>query len=103
MRFFVLTLFPEFFVSPLATTMLRKAQERAAVAFDLVDIRDFATDKHRVTDDTPYGGGSGMVMKPEPLVAALESLPAAAAVPRRVLLSPARRDIFAEHRYPPCR
>ena len=85
MNFSILTLFPDFFASPLATTMLRKAQERGAVSFATVDIRTYATDKHRVTDDTPYGGGSGMVMKAEPVVAALEALPGS---PRRILLSP---------------
>ena len=74
MRVHVLTLFPEFFTSALASTMLQKAQERGAVEFVLHNIRDYAEDKHRVTDDSPYGGGQGMVMKPEPVVAALEAL-----------------------------
>lgn len=89
MHISILTLFPEFFASPLTTTMLLKAQERGAVQFDLIDVRAFATDKHHVTDDTPYGGGSGMVMKVEPLVGALESLsPTGGLPPRRILLSP---------------
>jgi len=88
MRFHILTLFPELFSSVLSATMLQKAQERGAVQFALVNIRDFATDKHRVTDDTPYGGGHGMVMKPEPIVAALESLDSIPIRPRRILLSP---------------
>ena len=91
MRFHILTLFPELFTSVLSATMLQKAQERGAVQFALVNIRDFATDKHRVTDDTPYGGGHGMVMKPEPIVAALESLDSSAQRPRRILLSPQGR------------
>jgi tRNA (guanine37-N1)-methyltransferase len=95
MHFFVLSLFPDFFASPLATTMLRKAQERGAADYVLIDVRDFATDKHRITDDTPYGGGSGMVMKPEPVVAAIESLPAGDAAPRRILLSP-RGERFSQ-------
>jgi tRNA (guanine37-N1)-methyltransferase len=90
-RFHILTLFPELFSSVLSATMLQKAQERGAVAFTLVNIRDFATDKHHVTDDAPYGGGHGMVMKPEPIVAALESLGAAPTRPCRVLLSPQGR------------
>ena len=90
MRFHILTLFPELFTSVLSATMLQKAQERGAVQFALVNIRDFATDKHRVTDDTPYGGGHGMVMKPEPIVAALESL-GTEPTPRRILLSPQGR------------
>ena len=53
--------------------MLKKGQERGALRFSFYDIRDYATDKHRVTDDTPYGGGQGMVMKPEPLTAAIEA------------------------------
>lgn len=83
-HFSILTLFPEFFDSVLSTSMLRKGQERGALRFDLIDIRDFAPGKHRMTDDTPYGGGAGMVMKPEPIVGALESLPPG----RRVFLSP---------------
>jgi len=91
MRFHIFTLFPELFTSVLSATMLQKAQERGAVQFALVNIRDFATDKHRVTDDTPYGGGHGMIMKPEPIVAALESLDSIPTRPRRVLLSPQGR------------
>jgi tRNA (guanine37-N1)-methyltransferase len=94
MRFHILTLFPEMFASVLSATMLQKGQERGALEFDLVNIRDFATDKHRVTDDTPYGGGQGMVMKPEPIVAALESL---ADKPWRVLLSP-QATVFTQKR-----
>ncbi len=91
MRVHILTLFPELFPSVLSATMLQKAQERGAVQFALHNIRDYALDKHRVTDDTPYGGGHGMVMKPEPIVAALESLDTASARPRRILLSPQGR------------
>jgi tRNA (guanine37-N1)-methyltransferase len=93
MRFHVLTLFPEAFSSVLSSTMLQKGQDRGALEFDLVNIRDFATDRHRVADDYPYGGGQGMVMKPEPVVAALESL---ADEPRRVLLSPQGRTLNQE-------
>jgi len=88
MDFHLLTLFPEFFASPLSASMLRKGQERGALTFHLHNIRDYATDKHRVTDDTPYGGGDGMVMKPEPVVATLEALGTGPGTPRRILLSP---------------
>jgi len=91
MRFHILTLFPELFTSVLSATMLQKAQERGAAQFALVNIRDFTTDKHHVTDDAPYGGGHGMVMKPEPIVAALESLDTGPTRPRRILLSPQGR------------
>jgi tRNA (guanine37-N1)-methyltransferase len=84
-------LFPDLFTSVLATTMLRKGQERGGLAFRFHDIRDYATDKHRVTDDTPFGGGQGMVMKPEPLVAAIEATGTGADRPLRVLLSPQGR------------
>jgi tRNA (guanine37-N1)-methyltransferase len=88
MHFDILTLFPELFTSVLAATMLQKGQERGALTFRLHDIRSYCTDKHRVTDDTPYGGGDGMVMKPEPVVAALEALGSGPERPRRILLSP---------------
>ncbi len=89
MRFYILTIFPELFSSVLSTTMLQKGQERGALQFELCNIREFATDKHRMTDDTPYGGGQGMVMKVDPIVAALESIGDGPARPHRILLSPA--------------
>ncbi|MBI3782743.1 MAG: tRNA (guanosine(37)-N1)-methyltransferase TrmD [Deltaproteobacteria bacterium] len=97
MHFHILTLFPELFASVLSATMLQKGQERGALQFSLHNIRDFALDKHRVTDDTPYGGGEGMVMKPEPIVAALESLAAASGRPHRILLSP-RGSVLTQQR-----
>jgi len=88
MRFHIVTLFPELFESVLAATMLKKGQERGALEFRLHNIRDHAHDKHRVTDDTPYGGGQGMVMKVDPLVAAIEATGSGEARPHRVLLCP---------------
>lgn len=73
MRIDVLTLFPEMF-TPLESSIVGRARERGVVDIRLTDIRDFALDKHRIVDDTPYGGGPGMVMKPEPLFAAIESV-----------------------------
>jgi tRNA (guanine37-N1)-methyltransferase len=98
MSFHILTLFPEAFTSVLSATMLQKGQERGALQFELIDIRDFAADKHRVTDDAPYGGGQGMVMKPEPVVAALESI---AGKPWRILLTP-RSHVFKSRRARRC-
>jgi len=95
MRFHVLTLFPEMFDSVLSATMLGKGQERGALQFVLHNIRDYTTDKHHVTDDTPYGGGHGMVLKPEPVVAALEALGSGPERPRRILLTPQGR-IFSQ-------
>lgn len=75
MRFDIVTIFPGMFASPLAESILKRAQEKGLVRFLLHDIRDFTTDKHRTVDDTPYGGGAGMVMKPEPITAAVEAIP----------------------------
>ena len=73
MRIDVLTLFPKMFESPFAESIVARA--RAAGQLDLAvhDIRSWATDRHRVVDDAPYGGGAGMVLKPEPLTRAIES------------------------------
>ena len=85
--FDILTLFPEFFEGPLEATILGRAAEKGLVDYRLTDIRDFATDKHSKADDLPYGGGAGMVMKPEPLVAAIEDI-AEVNSGSRVLLTP---------------
>lgn len=74
MRFDVVTLFPGIFESPLKESILRIAQEKGYVEIRIHNLRDFTSDKHRVTDDYPYGGGGGMVMKVEPLVRAIEAL-----------------------------
>ena len=69
MRIDVLTLFPGMFQGPFAESIVKRAQEAGLVEIRLHDIRDWATDRHRTVDDTPYGGGAGMVLKPEPLSA----------------------------------
>jgi tRNA (guanine37-N1)-methyltransferase len=73
MRIDLLTLFPEFFRSPLSQSMLQRAQVQGAVTYRVINLRDYATDKHQVTDDRPFGGGPGMVLKIEPLVAAIRA------------------------------
>lgn len=75
LRIDVVTLFPAFFSSPLQSGLLGKALERGIASVNLVNPRDFTTDKHHKVDDEPYGGGVGMLMKPEPIFAAVESLP----------------------------
>ncbi|MDE0207177.1 MAG: tRNA (guanosine(37)-N1)-methyltransferase TrmD [Candidatus Tectomicrobia bacterium] len=70
----ILTIFPEMFVSPLRASILQRAQERRQLQVTVHDIREFAAGRHRVTDDSPYGGGSGMVMKPEPIAAGILAL-----------------------------
>ncbi len=87
MRFDVVTLFPDFFTSPLSSGLLGKALAKQIAEVHLVNPRDFATDKHRRVDDEPFGGGVGMLMKPDPIFAAVESLPI---LPRRdvILMTP---------------
>lgn len=75
MRFDILTLFPEFFSSPLKSGILGKALAKNIAQVHLINPRDFTTDKHRRVDDKPYGGGAGMLLKPEPIFSAVESLP----------------------------
>ena len=74
MHFDILTLFPSMFHGPLEESILKRAQESGRVSIALHNIRDYAANKHHVTDDTPYGGGGGMVMKPEPIFAAAEAI-----------------------------
>lgn len=75
MRFDIVTIFPKMFESPLAESILKRAQEAKLIEIYRHDIRDFTIDVHRSVDDTPYGGGAGMVMRPEPLVKCVESVP----------------------------
>jgi tRNA (guanine37-N1)-methyltransferase len=93
MHFDILTLFPRMFETPFEESILHRAIEQGLVSVAIHNIRDFATDKHRVTDDTPYGGGGGMVMKPEPIFRAVESILGGHAAPATsvILLSPQGR------------
>ncbi len=88
MRITIVTLFPEMFESPLAASLLGKARAAGLLDIDFVNPRDFTADRHRTVDDAPYGGGPGMVMKPDPLIAAIESAAAGSDVVHRVLLTP---------------
>jgi tRNA (guanine37-N1)-methyltransferase len=83
LRFDIITLFPDFFASPLGSGLLGKALAKQIAQVYLTNPRDFACDKHQRVDDEPYGGGVGMLMKPEPIFAAVESLPQ---LPRRAVL-----------------
>ena len=89
MRIDVLTLFPGMFAGPFDESIVRRARDSGQLEVRLTDIRDFAIDRHRTVDDTPYGGGPGMVMKPDPVFAAVESVRRADS--RVVLLSPRGR------------
>lgn len=87
MRLDIITLFPDFFTSPLKSGLLGKALTKQIAEVNLINPRDFTQDKHRRVDDEPYGGGVGMLLKPEPIFAAVESLPI---LPRReiILMTP---------------
>ncbi|MBW4695169.1 MAG: tRNA (guanosine(37)-N1)-methyltransferase TrmD [Lyngbya sp. HA4199-MV5] len=99
MRFDLVTLFPDFFASPLSSGLLGKAFAKQIATVHFTNPRDFTTDKHHRVDDEPYGGGVGMLMKPEPLFAAVESLPV---LPRREVLlmtpqgEPMRQPMFQQ-------
>ena len=96
MRISILTVFPEMVRAPLEESIVKRAREKGLLRIEVVNIRGFATDRHQSTDDYPYGGGPGMVMKPDPIYAALSAAcegeaPPEAEVPGReiLLMSPA--------------
>ncbi len=91
MRFEVFTLFPEMFPPYLDASILGRARQAGLLDVRVHNIRDYATDKHQVTDDTPYGGGGGMVMKPEPMFNAVESVLGAPPSIPVILLTPQGR------------
>ncbi|MCG8473470.1 MAG: tRNA (guanosine(37)-N1)-methyltransferase TrmD [Desulfobacterales bacterium] len=91
MKFVVLTIFPEMINPFLDNGMIRLAAERGIIDARAMNIRDFADGKHRVTDDKPYGGGCGMVMKPEPLSRAIHAASEVAPTARRILMTPQGR------------
>lgn len=90
LRVNVVTIFPEFFASPLSLSILGRAREAGSVEYRVVDLRDFTHDRHRTVDDYPYGGGAGMVMKPEPFFEAVDAIGAVAPI---VLLSARGRHV----------
>ena len=91
MKIDILTLFPDLFASPFAESILGKAQERGLLSVTAHNLRDWAQGKHRVTDDTPYGGGDGMVFKPEPIARALQDLRQQMPKARVLLMTPQGR------------
>jgi tRNA (guanine37-N1)-methyltransferase len=94
MRVDVLSIFPEYFTGPFDTSLLGKARAAGILALAVHDLRRWATDRHRTVDDLPYGGGAGMVMKPEPFLRAVEELYGdVEARPRTVLLTPRGRPL----------
>jgi tRNA (guanine37-N1)-methyltransferase len=91
-RINVVTIFPEFFAAPLALSIPARAAAAGQVTYRVVDLRDYTHDRHRSVDDYPYGGGAGMVMKPEPFFEAVEALGAA----NPIVLTSARGRRFAQ-------
>ena len=91
MRLDIITIFPAMFDGPFGESIIKRARQQGLVEINLVDLREFTTDKHRSVDDRPYGGGAGMVMTPEPLFAAVESLRHAAS--HVLLLTPQGRRL----------
>lgn len=84
----IVSIFPDFFTGPLGLSIPKRAAEAGLVTYHCIDLRAFATDKHKTVDDAPFGGGPGMVMKPQPFFDAVESVDAKAPI---VLLSPRGR------------
>ncbi|MFQ5851523.1 MAG: tRNA (guanosine(37)-N1)-methyltransferase TrmD [Candidatus Binatia bacterium] len=91
LNFTVITLFPPMFSSPLGHSILRRAQEHGLISVHVVNLRDYATDRHRTTDDYPYGGGQGMIMKAEPVIRAIEDTRRGLKNPHVILLTPQGR------------
>lgn len=96
MKFVVVTLFPGYLAGPLDSGILKRARDEARIAVELVDLREFGEGRHRVVDDYPFGGGAGMVMKPGPVVAAIEAVRTAEPGCRVVLLTPQGRPFRQE-------
>ena len=90
-RFEIFTVFPEVFEPYLQTSILQRARQRGLVEVHLHNIRDWATDRHHITDDEPYGGGGGMVMKPDPIFAAVEGVLGSPPTCPVIMLSPQGR------------
>jgi tRNA (guanine37-N1)-methyltransferase len=95
LSFTVITIFPKMLDSTLGHGVLKKAQEKGLIKVEMANLRDYTTDRHHTTDDYPYGGGQGMVMKPEPLVTAIEDIRRKTQPARIVLLTPQGR-VFSQ-------
>ena len=98
MRIEIVTLFPEICRAPLSESMMKRAQENGVLELHIHNLRDWTADRHHVVDDAPFGGGQGMVMKPEPIFAAVEDLKSKIQNPKSkiLLMSPAGRRLDQE-------
>lgn len=88
MKIDILTLFPEMFTGVFGSSILKKAQEKRAVSLNVINFRDYSSDKHHNVDDYPYGGGAGMVLAPQPIFDAVEHLSLSSKKPRVILMCP---------------
>ena len=93
LRFDILTLFPNMFSSPIEESILKRAQEKELIEIRVINIRDFTSDKHSVTDDSPFGGGRGMVMKPEPIIRGVEMTKSSVGESKVILMTPQGRRL----------
>lgn len=96
MKISIITLFPDMFKPVIGTSMLLKAQKDKLVEFKLVNLRDFGLGLRQTVDDTPYGGGAGMILKPEPIFAAVESVKKKSPDAKVILMSP-RGEKYSQH------
>ncbi len=101
MKFHILTIFPDFFDGPFRHGVVPRAVESGIVQIHVYDLRDWTTDRHRTVDDRPFGGGEGMLLKPEPIFKAVESIWPERTPQRRVVLLVRFRQAFRSGRRPP--
>lgn len=96
MEITILTIFPEMFISPFSESIIKRAQEKKLININIIDIRDFAKDKHKSVDDYSYGGGPGMVLKPEPIIDAMEYIKNKKTISRngKIIVTSAQGKIF---------
>ena len=98
MKIDILSLFPEMFEGVLHSSIMKKAQENEAVTFAVTDFRDYSENKHRKVDDYPYGGGAGMVLKPEPLFAAVKAVTENVDTKPRIILMCPQGERFTQQK-----
>ncbi len=98
MKLDVLTLFPEMIQGSIDASMMKRARDQGLVEINLINFRDFSQDRHRTVDDYPFGGGAGMVLKPEPIFSAVDSLRANEKTSPRIILLTPQGETFTQHR-----
>lgn len=98
MKIDLISIFPGMLEGPFRESMIKRAIDRGLVEINLIDLRDYTCDRHRQVDDAPYGGGCGMILKPEPLFAAVESLKASSNTNARVILMTPQGQIFNQQK-----